>query len=109
MITLRIKHVEQFKHFFFSIYSKVKFIVIGFSGKPSDSEVHIYTTNSDNQYEAILINEPDASSASTDENTDGEKQKLSSQFMQSFKKVMGKIFTLVYWFGAAFKMKTNIC
>ncbi|XP_026815483.1 apolipophorins [Rhopalosiphum maidis] len=70
----------------------VKFIIVGYSGKSTDSEVHMYATNDDTGYTKIMSNMPewtsDAQTTTTDD--DVETSSLQSQLIYSFKKVMGQ-------------------
>lgn len=69
------------------VFSDIQYTIIGYSGKPTDTDVHIYTYNKDN-IEGILSNVPEWSASETtdDINTNG----FSSQFVQSFKKILGE-------------------
>lgn len=67
------------------VFSDINFILIGYSGNPTDSEVHIYSANKDNNYTRILSNIPDLSESQT--TVDG----ISSQLLQLYKKVIGEI------------------
>jgi hypothetical protein len=67
----------------------VKFIIIGFSGKSTDSEVHMYTANNeDDGYTQLLSNLPEL--IESQNTTETETSILQSQHMHSFRKIMGK-------------------
>lgn len=68
------------------VFSNINFIFIGYSGKPEDSEVHIYSANKENNYEEILDNIHKWSEINAEKNTG-----LSSQFIESYKKIIGVI------------------
>jgi len=75
----------------FPNFSNVKCILIGYSGKNTDSEVHMYTTNDDNGYTKILSDISKWTESQTTAEPD--TSRLQSQIMHSFRKVMGKIRT----------------
>lgn len=69
----------------------VKFILIGYSGKCTDSEVHMYTTNEDDGITKILSNMPEwieSHIATTDD--EAGTSRLQSQFIHSFKTIIGQ-------------------
>uniref|UniRef100_A0A2H8TZF4 Apolipophorin n=1 Tax=Melanaphis sacchari TaxID=742174 RepID=A0A2H8TZF4_9HEMI len=69
----------------------VKFILVGYSGKSTDSEVHMYTTNEDDSYEKVLSDMPEWKETQiTTTDDDSKTSRLQSQLIQSFKKVTGQ-------------------
>ncbi|CAH1725498.1 unnamed protein product [Aphis gossypii] len=69
----------------------VKFILIGYSGKSTDSEVHMYTTNEDDGITKILSNMPEwIGSHITTTDDDAGTSRLQSQLIHSFKTVTGQ-------------------
>lgn len=67
------------------VFSDIKYIIIGYSVKSTDPNIHIYTYNADN-IGKILSAVPEWSASETTNCTNG----LLSQFVQSFGKVLGE-------------------
>lgn len=94
-LTNKLVHLVDLKMFIVLIFNQwflhwvfrdINFIVIGYSGNPTDSEVHIYSANKDNNYSRMLSNIPELSESQTAIDS------ISSQLIQSYKKVMGEIY-----------------
>lgn len=71
------------------VFSNVNFVTIGYSGKPGDSEVHIYPVNMDDHGD-ILDKIPQWSEINVDKQTG-----LASQFVESYKTLIGVVYILI--------------
>jgi len=87
-------------------YSDVKFIIIGYSGKSTDSEVHMYTTNEVDGYTQLLSHLPESAESQTTAETDTNIQQY--QPTDSFRNIMGKMPTFYNYLTLTVGLKLKI-